>query len=73
MEKTRISSTDLIWIFREKLMEAGSGRDAPIAIVPDNRGWRVITGKTYIKRFPECAKAVEQIEKELRQIYVLKN
>jgi hypothetical protein len=71
MRRTKISSTDLIWIIREKLMADGSRRDAPIAIVPDNRSWRAIAGKAYAKRFPECAKRVGQIEKELREIYVL--
>ena len=62
---------DLIWIFRERLMAAGSHRDTPVAIVPDNRGWRAIAGKYYVKRFPECASLVGKIEKELRGIYIL--
>jgi hypothetical protein len=71
MKKTKISSTDLIWIIREKLGANGARRDAPIAIVPDNRSWRAIAGTAYAKRFPECAKRVAQIEKKLREIYVL--
>ena len=34
MGKTRISSTDLIWIFRERLVAAGSRRDTPIMTPP---------------------------------------
>ena len=48
MAKTRISSTDLLWIFREKLSSFDERfKVAPIAIVPSEDDWEV--GRTVIE------------------------
>jgi hypothetical protein len=40
MAKTKISSTDLIWIFREKLSSFDDcSPSTSIAIVPSSEGW----------------------------------
>ena len=72
MAKTRVSSTDLVWIFREKLVESGVLHHFPIAIVPDDGGWRAVADKWYTKRFPLCAKRVALLQDELRNLYDLK-
>jgi hypothetical protein len=72
LAKKRISSTDLIWIFREKL---SSFDDCPasikIAIVPSDEGWTVLTTARDRKGRPDCVKRIEQIQKQLREVYVL--
>ena len=73
MAKKRISSTDLAWIFKERLKETGAcGSAIPIAIVPIESGWLAVTDKTLIKRFPRCANQIERLQAELRKIYVLR-
>jgi hypothetical protein len=72
LAKKRISSTDLIWIFREKL---STFDDCPpsikIAIVPSDESWTVVMTARDRKRLPGCAKRIEQIQKQLREVYVL--
>jgi hypothetical protein len=72
LAKKRISSTDLIWIFREKLL---SFSDCPasikIAIVPSDAGWTVVTANRDRNGRPDCVKRIEQIQKQLREVYVL--
>jgi hypothetical protein len=72
LAKKRISSTDLIWIFREKL---STFTDCPpsikIAIVPSNEGWTVVMPQGDQNRCPHCVKRIEQIQKQLRELYVL--
>ena len=73
MAKKRISSTDLAWIFREKMKEtADCGPTVPVAIVRDGTSWIALTDKVLIKRFPRCAEQIERIQKELREIYDLR-
>jgi hypothetical protein len=73
MAKKRISSSDLAWIFREKMRETGAcGRTVPVAIVRDGTSWMALTDKVLIKRFPRCAEQIERIQKELREIYDLR-
>jgi hypothetical protein len=70
--KTKISSTDLIWIFREKLSSfADCSPSIAIAIVPSDAGWRVVTTPRDRNGRPHCVTRIEQIQKQLREVYVL--
>jgi hypothetical protein len=73
MAKTRISSTDLAWIFQEKLNAFDSCPPAvSIAIVPTGEGgWGAVTTARVRAAYPLCARRIEQIQKQLRGIYVL--
>ena len=71
MAKTKISSTDLLWIFREKLSSFDNRlKDAPIAIVPCEAGWEVVTHR-YRNAEPKLAERIAQIQAELRAVYRL--
>lgn len=72
MAKTRISSADLLWIFREKLSSFDDRFKAvPIAIIPSHDGWEVVTSPKF--RTPaRIAKCIEQIQAELRPVYRLR-
>jgi hypothetical protein len=76
MAKKSISSTDLIWLFHEKLMESddcpGSGLSIAIVPSPDD-GWTVLINPRQQKKHPVCAKQVQAIQKQFREIYVLKS
>ena len=73
MAKKPISSTDLAWIFRERLRETGAcGSAVSIAIVRNESGWIAVTDKAHLRRFPGCAEQMERIQKELREIYDLR-
>jgi len=74
MAKKAISSTDLIWIFREELKEFD---DCPasvsIAIVPvPDVGWTALISPKQRAKHPRCARRVEALQKQLREMYVLK-
>jgi hypothetical protein len=74
MAKKAISSTDLIWIFHEKLKEFD---DCPgsvsIAIVPmPDVGWTALISSKQRARHPLCARRVEELQKQLREMYGLK-
>ena len=72
LAKKRISSTDLIWIFREKLSTfADCPASIKIAIVPSEESWTVVMTARDRNRLPDCAKRIEQIQKQLREVYVL--
>ena len=72
MAKIKISTTDLVWIFTEKLKSFGDGAPAiSIAIVPNKGGWTAIASRNDRNHHPRCAKRIEQVQKELREIYVL--
>jgi hypothetical protein len=73
MAKTRISSTDLAWIFQEKLNAFDSCPPAvSIAIVPTGEdGWAAVTTARVRAAYPLCARRIGQIQKQLRGIYVL--
>ena len=67
MAKIGISSTDLVWVFHQRL-EAfdDASRGLPIAIVPaPGVGWTAILGKT---QNPHWARRVEGIQKQLRDL-----
>jgi hypothetical protein len=75
MAKKSISSTDLIWLFHEKLKESddcpGSGLSIAIVPAPDV-GWTVLLNPRQQAKFPICAKRVEVMQKQFREMYVLK-
>ena len=74
MAKMFVSNRELTRLFWQKLRtypECSHG--FPIAIVPDSRlGWKALTAPYVIKRYPRCARRVEQAQRELRKIYGLK-
>lgn len=70
--KTKISSTDLVWIFREKLSSFNDcSPSIAIAVVPSSHGWTAVTNKRENVRRPKCVRRIELIERELRAVYVL--
>jgi hypothetical protein len=76
MSKKAISSTDLIWHFHEKLKESddSSGSGLSIAIVPaPDVGWTVLMSSRQRAKLPHCAKWVQAIQKQFREMYVLKS
>ena len=71
MAKTKVSATELVWIFRERLKsfrDCSSNTD--VAIVPSNNGWTVVTNVRRRDKSPRYAKRIEKL-KELRDVYVL--
>jgi hypothetical protein len=72
LAKKRISSTDLIWIFQGKLSSfVDCPKSIKLAIVPSDAGWTVVMTAGDRKKLPDCAKRIEQIQKQLREVYVL--
>ena len=74
MARKRISSTDLIWQFHQKLREFD---DYPlhgisVAIVPENKGeWKAVTTRNVMTKRPLWAGRVQSIEKRLRKEFFL--
>jgi len=72
MAKTKISSTDLLWIFRERLSFLDDRfKVAPMAIIPSKDGWEAVTSPRYRTAESQLAKRIEQIQAELRPVYRL--
>jgi len=72
MARTEISNSDLVWVFTEKLKSFGDCAPAiSIAIVPNKDGWTAISSRRDHHAHPLCAKRIEQVQGELREIYVL--
>jgi len=72
MTKTQISNADLVWVFTETLRSFGDcAPTVSIAIVPNKGGWTAIASRKDRKNYPRCAKRVEEVQTELREIYVL--
>jgi hypothetical protein len=72
MAKTKVSAIELVWIFQEELKSADECSSGTyIAIVPSENGWTAVMGARRRGEYPLCAKRVEQIQKQLREIYVL--
>jgi hypothetical protein len=74
MAKTKISSTDLIWIFHEKLkaFDDCPAQGLSVAIVPmADVGWSALMSPRQRTTHPLIARHVEAIQKQLRKIYVL--
>jgi hypothetical protein len=70
--KTKISSTDLVWIFRERLSSFDDRfKLAPIAIVPTKEGWEVVTSRRYRIAEPRVAYRIKQVQAELQAVYRL--
>ena len=75
MAKIKISSTELVWVFHQRL-EAFDDcpPEVPIAIVPDpDEGWMAVMSAQSRTHNPLCARRVEAIQKQLRKIYVLRD
>ena len=69
MTKTKISSTDLVWIFRERLSSFDDRfKIAPIAIVPTKEGWEVVTSRSYRIAKPKVVYRIKQVQAELRAV-----
>ena len=74
MARKKISSSDLIWMFHEKLQEYGDHpfHGISLAIIgSDNGDWEVRTQKKLPGRKPDMAKRINAIEKQLRKQYTL--
>jgi hypothetical protein len=72
MAKIKISNADLVWIFTEKLKSFRDGAPAiSIAIVPNKDGWTAIASRKDLNTHPRCAKRVEEVQRELREFYIL--
>lgn len=72
MAKTKVSSTDLAWIFSNAMQSSDHcSRAIAVAIVPSRGSWAVVTNKSKAMQ-PRCAARIEQLQKELREIYDLK-
>jgi len=72
LAKTKISSTDLIWLFRERLSSFADCSPAiPIAIVPTDDGWTAVTTPRYRNGHPLSVRRIEQVQMQLREVYVL--
>ena len=72
MAKAKISNADLVWVFTEKLKSFGDcAPTVTIAIVPNKDGWTAIASRKDHNTHPRCAKRIEEVQMELREIYVL--
>jgi hypothetical protein len=73
MTRTRISSTDLNFVFQEQLkrFEDYPFHGIPIAIVPSDRGWRAVVPARDRKHRAEWIEKIEAIEKRLQRTYAL--
>jgi hypothetical protein len=68
----KISNTDLLWIFRERMTSFdGRFKAAPIAILPSENGWEAVTSHRYRDAEPQLAERIAQIQAELRAVYRL--
>jgi hypothetical protein len=74
MAKIRVSSTELVWIFHETLKSFDDcSPTTSIAIVPSRDvGWMAVMSARSRTHNPLCARRVEAVQKELREIYILR-
>jgi hypothetical protein len=75
MAKKVISSTELIWISHEKIKKYDDcpAQRLSITIVPTpDVGWSVLMSAKQRTTHPLCAKRVEAIQRQLREMYGLK-
>lgn len=73
MAKKKVSATELVWIFKEKLDALfGPASGAYVAIVPSDKGWKAIVGPRR-RGNQQRTESVELIQKQLRKIYVLED
>jgi hypothetical protein len=75
MARARISSIELTALFVERLKQFSECPDGIlIATVPNDAnesGWTAVMSSGQRTRHPRCAKRIQAIEKQLREIYVL--
>jgi hypothetical protein len=75
MLKTKISNTDLTALFAERLKRFSECPDGiMIAIVPSNAseaGWSAVVNSAQRMQHPRCARRIQIVENQLREIYVL--
>ena len=67
MAKTKISSTDLIWVFHEKLkaFDDNSAKGFVIAVVPTQNGnWAVVTTQQVQMQRPLWAQRIQAVESD---------
>jgi hypothetical protein len=70
--RAKISSTDLLWIFQERLASFDDRfKRAPIAIVPSHRGWHAVKSRGYTFGEPQLSRRIQQVQAELEPIYRL--
>jgi hypothetical protein len=71
MAKIKISNTDLVWLFTEKLHSFDEcSSTASIAIVPTGNGWKAIANRKSSAGHPRCAERVEQLQRQLQKLYI---
>ena len=74
MARKTVSSSDLIWMFHEKLREYGDHpfHGIALAVIPSGNGdWTVATQRKLPKRDPDITSRICAIEKKLRKQYTL--
>jgi hypothetical protein len=70
----KISSSDLIWMFHERLKEYDDHpfNGISLAIIPRGTSdWEVVAQRRLPKRKPDMATRISTIEKQLRKQYTL--
>ena len=71
MPKKKATADELIWLFHEKLASSNFPK-ARIAIIPTGNGnWSALTNATERRHYPDLAKTVTRIEKQLRTRFLL--
>ncbi|MGM5028260.1 hypothetical protein AB8B02_18700 [Tardiphaga sp. 862_B3_N4_1] len=69
MPKKKIAADELVWFFHEKLADSNFPK-ARIAIIPIGGGnWSALTNANERRHYPDLAKTVARIEKQLRLRY----
>lgn len=72
MPKKIVTADELIWLFHEKLA-ASAFPNAKIAIIPIGNGnWSALSNATERRYYPDLAKTVARIEKQLRARFLLR-
>jgi hypothetical protein len=72
LAKKKTSSTDLIWIFREKLSSFDAcSPSISIAIIPSDDGLTALTTQRHRTGRPNCVRRIERLQKRLREVYAL--
>jgi hypothetical protein len=75
-KKKAVSNGDLTAIFYRRMRACSECpyTGTPISIVPAGRRseWKVLTAPYVVRRYPRCAKRVEEMERELQKIYRLR-
>ena len=73
MGKKTVSSTELTYIFSERLKEVGDcSPRISIAIVPTEKNWVAVSNAWAGFKNPKCIERIERLQNELRKSYTLK-